>query len=149
MIAVRETPSSAGRTQKSVPRFWRLLSAFQEICELIAAGDVPRIGALIRPAPPSQKLTSLRIRPLGGRPVAVRNGTTDFATLRTTFKQRYHRPFGRLPEHCIILDLGCNVGYTVLDHAYQYPKSWVIGVELDADNFRLAQKNTCTVKNVT
>ena len=81
--------------------------------------------------------------------MAIRNGTTDFATLRTTFKQRYHRPFGRLPEHCIILDLGCNVGYTLLDYAYQYPKSWVIGVELDADNFYLAQKNTCTVKNVT
>lgn len=116
---------------------------------MIPAGDIPRIGALIRPSPLSEKPTSLRIRPLGGRPVAVRSGTTDFATLRTTFKHRYHRPFGRLPEPCIILDLGCNVGYTVLDYAYQYPKSWVIGVELDTDNFCLAQKNTCTVRNVT
>ena len=40
-----------------------------------------------------------------------------------------------------ILDLGANIGATVADLADAYPEAEVLGVELDADNVAMAQRN--------
>jgi FkbM family methyltransferase len=51
----------------------------------------------------------------------------------------------------VILDLGANVGYTMVDFALRHPTARVIGVELDRDNAVLASRNVapfggrCTV----
>jgi FkbM family methyltransferase len=80
-------------------------------------------------------------------PLVVRIKTSDYITLRTTFSQKYHLPHKKLSDNPTILDLGCNVGYTILHFAYNYPNSRIIGVEMDCDNFKLAQRNTSYIKN--
>jgi FkbM family methyltransferase len=103
-----------------------------------------------RHAPPAADATAVepvavRARALGGRAVLVRPGTSDVDTLWDALVRRYHVPppearaDGRLR---LILDLGANIGLTVAHLAQSFPAARVIGVELDAANVALAQRNT-------
>jgi FkbM family methyltransferase len=84
---------------------------------------------------------TLRLRSLGGASVVCRPGQ-DVWTLKYTFVSQFHLPPVPLPARPTILDLGCNVGYTVAHLAHCFPDATVVGVEMDADNFHLAQANT-------
>ncbi len=95
------------------------------------------------------RLATLRIRQIGYKPLLVRSGTTDFNVLRMTFVDRYHLPPRKMPDSPTILDLGCNVGYTVCHFGYMYRNAKIIGVEMDTDNFRMAQKNAAEIPNCT
>ena len=53
-----------------------------------------------------------------------------------------HMPPGALAEKSTILDLGCNVGYTMAHFASLYPGAKIIGFEMDGENFRMAGINT-------
>jgi FkbM family methyltransferase len=57
------------------------------------------------------------------------------------FLSGYHRPLKPLPQDATILDVGANVGYTMIDFKRYYPRARVIGVEMDQGNFALAQRN--------
>lgn len=85
--------------------------------------------------------TSIRVRSLGGLPVLCR-ASQDVWTFKHTFLAQFHLPPATLGEHATIVDLGSNVGYTVAHLAYRHPTARVIGVEMDAANFALAQTNT-------
>jgi FkbM family methyltransferase len=85
-------------------------------------------------------LTRVRLRPLGGHEVAVRQGTGDFYALRDTFFAKYHLPPpGIVPR--TIWDLGANIGLTMAHFAALFPDSQILGVELDADNAALCREN--------
>lgn len=84
---------------------------------------------------------ALRMRALGGHAVLCRPGQ-DVWTLRHTFIEGFHRAPVALPADATILDLGSNVGYTVADLAHRHPAARIIGVEMDAENHRLAVANT-------
>jgi FkbM family methyltransferase len=84
---------------------------------------------------------ALHVRALGGLPVLCR-ASQDVWTFKHTFLAQFHLPPVTLGEHATIVDLGSNVGYTVAHLAYRHPTARVIGVELDAANFALAQTNT-------
>ena len=127
----------------------RLIASFQEIHELVSLEDSFKILTRNKSASSPHSLIKLKIRRIGFMPVVVREGTSDYTTLKTTFLGQYHLPHKILPDNSTILDLGCNVGYTVLHFAYLYPKAQIIGVEMDFDNFKLAQKNTGNIKNIT
>lgn len=83
----------------------------------------------------------LRIRPLGGRAVAVRPSTSDVDTVWGVFARRYHLPPTELGEGRLIFDLGANIGLTMADFAVRYPRARVVGVELDDVNAELARRN--------
>lgn len=85
---------------------------------------------------------AIRVRALGGRVVLCRCGTSDKAVLRDTFIEGYHRPTWPVRGSAVIIDLGCNVGYTTADFAARYPDAVVVGVEMDAANAELAKLNT-------
>ncbi len=89
----------------------------------------------------SVSLARLRVRPLGGREVLVRPGTSDVAIFWDTFARRYHLPPSELGTPHVILDLGANIGLTMAYFACRYPHARVLGVELDADNVALARRN--------
>lgn len=74
-------------------------------------------------------------------PVWFRNHTTDYTTLISCFEKGYHRPLHPLSAQPVILDLGANVGYTMLDFKHSYPGSRVYGVEMDEKNFELCKTN--------
>ncbi|MEO8564454.1 MAG: FkbM family methyltransferase [bacterium] len=83
----------------------------------------------------------LRVRALNGLPVLCRP-SQDVWTFKYTFVSQFHLPPVALREGALILDLGSNVGYTVAHLAQVHPTARVIGVEMDAANFALAQLNT-------
>jgi FkbM family methyltransferase len=94
-----------------------------------------------RQTPPAAPV-SIALRPLGGKQVLVRPGTSDVIVVYETFHQGFHRP----PEELVgqvnlILDLGSNIGLTVADCAQTYPAARIVGVELDKQNAELARAN--------
>jgi FkbM family methyltransferase len=100
-------------------------------------------------APSSRKTntaskSTLRLRPLGGRPLTIRKGSSDLTVVWDTFVGRYHRPtLGEVrPDSRLILDLGANIGVTAADLACRFPDSRVIAVELDSENAVLCRANT-------
>lgn len=91
----------------------------------------------------------LRYKPESvNHPVWFRNKTTDYATLVSCFEKGYHRPVRALSDRPVILDLGSNVGYTIIDFKYHYPNARIYGVEMDEKNFSLCQKNLAGLSDV-
>ncbi len=104
--------------------------------------DLTGLTRLRFAAPDPPVVVALHPRVLGGTPVLVRAGTPDFRTFLSTFAAQYHSApleAGRVDR---ILDLGANVGYTAVDLAARHPRSTVIAVEMDPDNFAQAVENT-------
>ncbi|MEW6044185.1 MAG: FkbM family methyltransferase [Thermoproteota archaeon] len=75
-------------------------------------------------------------------PLYCRPNTTDAQVLWDTFFRKYHLPPTPLNNNPFIMDLGANVGYTIAHFAFLYPRSKIYGVEMNYDNFLVAQKNT-------
>jgi FkbM family methyltransferase len=102
-----------------------------------------RLTRIAQDEGPGGRAVGLRLRPLGGRRVLVRPSTSDVDTVWGTFARGNHRPppelAGRPLRH--ILDLGANIGLTMADLAVRFPQARLVGVELDADNVRLARAN--------
>jgi FkbM family methyltransferase len=90
----------------------------------------------------SDGLVALEVRDWAGRPFYVRPETTDWETAQVSLIAQVHRPPAGLDNVRTILDLGANVGATVADLADAYPEAQVLGVELDAANVAMAQRNT-------
>ena len=92
---------------------------------------------------PEETSVSVRLRPLGGRPVHVRPRTADRYALRATFSDVFHRPPAEVPSDSIevIWDLGANIGLTMADFAVGYPDAEIVGVELDPENAALCRQN--------
>lgn len=85
----------------------------------------------------------LRMRALGGQPLWVRPGTSDLSVVKEALFEAHHLPPAELEpgEVRTILDLGANIGLTVADLAHRFPAARVLGVELDAGNAKLAERN--------
>ncbi len=77
-----------------------------------------------------------------GRTVHIRKGTTDFCVFRQVMVFEQYR-IKKLPkeEVKVIVDLGSNIGLSVLYFKAQYPDAQVIAVEPDKENFELMMKN--------
>jgi len=81
--------------------------------------------------------------------IRCRNGV-DRNVLNYVFNQKYHitnEPFLN-KQNPVILDLGSNIGCTVLDFKLRYPGSIIYGFEMDLDNYNLAMTNCKGFSNV-
>lgn len=114
---------------------WRTLAAdrpsFREMRQLLRERDRPDDAPV-----------ELRLRPLGGRPVAIRPLTSDIQVVWDTFVGRYHLPPPALtgsPQ--LIWDLGANIGLTMAHMACLYPDARIVGVEMAAGNASLCRSN--------
>jgi FkbM family methyltransferase len=89
------------------------------------------------------KQIHIRIKELD-HPLVCRTKSSDIGVLLDTIKGGHHRiPNGMsLPANAVIMDLGTNVGYTVVDYANRHPDAKIFGVEMDIGNFKLALENT-------
>jgi FkbM family methyltransferase len=74
-------------------------------------------------------------------PVFARPGTSDFLVFDQIFVQREYRCLNQVSNPKLILDCGANVGYSSAYFLSKYPECYVIGVEPDASNFAILQKN--------
>jgi FkbM family methyltransferase len=80
--------------------------------------------------------------------VKPRKETTDLEVFEYVFFRKYHRPDWKLKSEPIILDLGSNVGYSIIHLNRVYPKAKIFGVEMDKQNFEIAKKNLEFINNV-
>ena len=120
------------------------LVRFSEMHRLFNASRSP--GSL------AQKV-DIRLKILGGKTIQVRKGNiSDRRVLKYVFYHKFHLPPIDLSHQCTILDLGANIGLTVLHLKHLYPDSRILAYEMDQDNFLLAQENcgdseNCTIVN--
>jgi FkbM family methyltransferase len=70
---------------------------------------------------------------------------SDIPVVFDTFAGLYHLPPVPPPERPVIVDLGANIGCTIVHYASLYPGARIVGVELDAENVRLARINTSAI----
>ena len=83
----------------------------------------------------------VRLRGAPSRLIFFRNNSTDYATLLDCFLSGFHRPTRPLPINPTILDLGANVGYSMVDLHFRHPGARIFGVELDSRNVQVALEN--------
>jgi FkbM family methyltransferase len=99
-------------------------------------------------------LISIHLRKPTKRVVFIRKfSLIDKEVFRYVFFNEYHNPPITLKENCVILDLGANIGLTMVDFKQKYPKSKIWGFEMDTENYLLAQKNIiglpdCSLENI-
>jgi FkbM family methyltransferase len=84
----------------------------------------------------------LRLRNLPAE-IFVREGTSDFLVVRSLFEKEAYRAAKRmsLPPDAAILDLGANIGISVLYFSTFLPAARFLAVEPDAANCRLIERN--------
>ena len=99
-------------------------------------------------------LTTIRLQKPTKRNVFIRKSSKiDKIVLKYVFFNRYHQSPIPLSHDCTILDLGANIGLTMVDFKLTYPQSKVFGLEMDTQNYLLAQKNIagfddCWIENI-
>jgi FkbM family methyltransferase len=113
---------------------------------IIPLADIVEYYYLIKEE--EHRLIKLRIKQIGNRYVFARTGTEDYLTLYSTFYDQFHLPPIKLADNPIILDLGSNIGCTILHYHHLYPDSRIIGVEMDQANYDLCQINVAEARNV-
>lgn len=76
------------------------------------------------------------------RNIFLRPEGSDLGTYHDVIRDRDYRPPYEMPNPQVILDLGSNIGVTVLALAMEHPDADVRGFELDHENVQLARRNT-------
>jgi len=61
----------------------------------------------------------------------------------------FHLPPNWLKDVKLIVDLGANIGLTMIDYCKKFPEAKVIGAELDRGNWELAVENLTAYKQAT
>src|SRR6266446_8444807 len=87
-----------------------------------------------------------------GRDIFYRSGTTDpfvlyQVLLRSGKKAEYYVPPALRPK--IILDIGSNIGASIIYFHRQFPDASILGFEPHPDTFRILQENVAHLRGVT
>jgi FkbM family methyltransferase len=80
-------------------------------------------------------------------PIKLRNNNIDVEVFDYVFRDKYHHPEKELGPNPVILDLGSNIGLSIVDYKLQYPGARIIGFELDKQNAAFAKENTALFGN--
>ena len=89
----------------------------------------------------------LQLRTVRRDTVFCRPDTTDIQIFDQVFKDRYHVPPHDIPAPRTILDLGSNIGLTLVSYATEFPHASMLGIELDRANYELCVRNTDLYRN--
>lgn len=92
------------------------------------------------------------LRPKGLKhSVKIRKNYTDREVLNYVLQDQYHVPPKslKIPKKAIILDLGSNIGLTLVHFRHLYPDAKIIGYEMNKGNFKLAHRNTKFYKDIS
>ena len=96
------------------------------------------------------KEINLSFRKFPQFPIKIRTTNTDPDPFRQVFLEKQYKPVLEMVNDChAILDLGANVGYSVLWFAMQYPAAHIVAVEPLLENFEFLKKQVqgCKLKD--
>lgn len=91
---------------------------------------------------------SFRLHLRSGIPITLRKSKADKDVFKDTFFSKYHRSPVQLGKSPYIIDLGCNIGLTLIDFLQEYPDAKITGVEMNEENYNLSVLNTKKFANV-
>ena len=81
--------------------------------------------------------------------IHLRKKTVDAEVYDYVFIEKYHRPFKSIEsKKPVILDLGSNIGLTVVDIKDLYPGSEIFAFEMDSENYDLSLLNCKNLRGV-
>lgn len=86
-----------------------------------------------------------------GLDLFLRAESADISAFNKIFVWKdYHLPNYAIPEDVLtIVDLGSNIGFSIVYFSMRFPNVRIIGVEPNQENYELAMKNTQKVGNLT
>lgn len=124
----------------------RRLQRNRKKIELIGLGSLFRVKYSSSSSEPYIKLNL----PIVKNPVTLRNQTIDLKVFKYVFYDQWHKPISevKLGSKPIVVDLGTNIGLSILTFNYWFPGATIIGYEMDRQNYDLAVKNTSSLRNV-
>ncbi|MBL0152827.1 MAG: FkbM family methyltransferase [Chitinophagaceae bacterium] len=96
-----------------------------------------------------KKGNTIRKFKMNGYEIFLRPNEADPEVFSATFVKGYHRPPFKLGVSPLIIDLGSNIGLTLLDFAMQYPDAKLFGIEPDADNLTVCRMNCKQIADCT
>jgi FkbM family methyltransferase len=122
---------------------------FRDLIKILVRSRSLRFTADMVRQFPTSSLARLR---WSGRDVFYRSGTADpfvlyQVLLRSGKKAEYYVPPALKPK--IILDIGSNIGASILYFYRQFPDAQIFGFEPHPDSFRVLQKNVEHLRSVT
>ncbi|KXK37098.1 MAG: FkbM family methyltransferase [Saprospiraceae bacterium] len=82
------------------------------------------------------------------RKIIIRNNYSDEKVFYNVFVNKYHLPPIKLVEGATIVDLGSNIGLTLLDFHLHFPMAKIYGVEMDLENYEIGKTNTYGIENI-
>ncbi len=87
---------------------------------------------------------SREFRLRGGASVVLRGNTTDEKVFEEVFLEKSYAPYAKVAREiapAILIDLGANIGLSVIALARKLQPDAIVAVEPDGDNFAALQKN--------
>lgn len=99
----------------------------------------------------SRSIIFVRPRTNRGKIMIRKNNKVDINVIYYVFVQKFHLPPSgvTIPDDPVIVDIGCNIGLTIIDYKHLFKNSKVYGFELDKENYELAVANCSKLKNVS
>lgn len=85
------------------------------------------------------------LKPKGFRHnIKIRRNYVDREVIHYVLQDQYHLPpkSSKISRTPVILDLGSNIGLTIVHMKHIYPNAKIIGYEMNKENFLLAKRNT-------
>ena len=121
---------------------------FRNLIKILARSRSLRFTADTVRQSPISSLARLR---WGGRDIFYRSGTADpfvlyQVLLKSGKKAEYYVPPALRPE--IILDIGSNIGASIIYFHEKFPDAKIFGFEPHPDTFRILQKNVAQLRGV-
>jgi len=85
-----------------------------------------------------------------GAPLLLRNCAADIGAFYKIFAwKEYHLSPDSLPNPVrSIMDLGSNIGFSLVYFASQFPEAQIVGLEPDSANYKLLKSNTKSISNL-
>jgi FkbM family methyltransferase len=83
------------------------------------------------------------MRVLGGEPLLVRPGSSDLVNAVSYYSTGAYLPPPGIddPELAAVCELGTNIGAALAALGTRYPRARLVGLEADAENARIAERN--------
>lgn len=142
----------AGSTTEAVRRVWHNRRVFADTRSwFVSARNAACIAFPGAPLSGRGRIEVVRTR--DGQQYAVRLGASDLSVLYELERQHEYdtalRAFPRPQDARWVIDMGANVGLSLRFWLKHFPGARVIGVEPDADNIRMCERNLSLTRGGT